>query len=248
MIARGIRIALWLAAGSAILSGLSWLFLNTPETNTLTLGASLVLLIALLMTGAVVVNAAVLMARGGRLSASVRQGLRGTLWFIAVLIPLVGIWWALARGQQWVGDHSGEINAWFIARFGWADISRLLIAEQWIERWLSWVVVPLAAVSLLAALLERGARGGGERWLRRAWRGRTLAIATIVWALFFVLPWQLTTWRPNLPATWVQPAVAALRLLAVVLLWAVGAAVLLVISLTSPPAATPGAVPAADQP
>jgi hypothetical protein len=247
MIARVVRLTVWLGLGAALLSGVYWLFLSTPETNALALGASVVLLLLLLVLTALVVNAAVLIGGGASIGGSIAKGLRGTLWFILTLIPLGIAWWGLTAGQAWVVEHSGEINAWFIARFGWADIGALMTAEAWAVRWLGWVVVPLAAVSLLAALLHDGARGVGGPWLRRAWHWRTLAMATIVLVLFFVLPWRLTTWRPAVPPTWVEPTVAGLRLFAAVLLWSFGAALLVLLSVSGRAVAPPTAV-AAEQP
>jgi len=34
---------------------------------------------------------------------------------------VLGTWWL--RGDAWVTAHSGEVSAWFIARFDWADVS-----------------------------------------------------------------------------------------------------------------------------
>ena len=247
MIARMVRLTVWLGLGAAVLSGVFWLFLSTPETNVLALGTSAALLILLLVLAALITNAAVLIGAGASVAASVARGLRGTAWFVVTLIPLALVWWALTVGHDWVVAHSGEINAWFIARFGWADVSALMTAEVWAVRWLGWVVAPLAAVSLLSALLHDGARGVGGAWLRRAWHWRTLLLATIVFVLFFVLPWQLTTWRPAVPATWIEPTVAGLRLFAVMLLSSVGAALLILLSVSSRAVATPPAI-AAEQP
>lgn len=246
MIARALRLTVWLGLGAVLLSGVYWLFLNTPETNVMTLGTSILLLVVLLVLSALVVNAAVLMARGVGPVASMARGLRGLSWFVLIGVPLVALWLALTAGHTWVTEHSGEINAWFIARFGIADISALLTAESWIMRWLGWVVTPLAAVSLLAACLEHGRRGFAEGWLRRAWHWRTLALATAVFVLFFVLPWRLTTWRPDVPATWVEPTVAAMRLGAALLLWSFGAALLVLLSVTTRSPAPPVSLPATE--
>ena len=246
MIGRAVRLAVWLGLGAVALSGVYWLFLNTPETNAMTLGTSVLLLILLFVLSALVVNAAVLMARGVGLIPSITRGLRGLIWFMVIFVPLVAIWLALTAGHTWVTDHSGEINAWFIARFGIADISTLLTAESWIVRWIGWVVTPLAGVSLLAACLEHGRRGFADGWLRRAWHWRTLALATLVFVLFFVLPWRLTTWRPDVPPTWVEPAVAALRLFAALVLWSFGAALLVLLSVTGRSWMPSAAIPAAE--
>jgi hypothetical protein len=232
MIARAARLTVWLALGAALLAGVYWLFLSTPETNAVALGTSVLLLVLLLVLTALVVNTAVLMGTGVTLGRAIGGGVRGTFWFVAAAIPLAAVWWAITAGHAWVLEHAGEINAWFIARFGWADISGLLTAEAWAIRWLAWVVAPLAAVSLLASCLQHGRRGLREPWLRRAWHWRTLLMASVVFVVFFVLPWQLTTWRPVVPATWVEPTVAGLRLLAAVLLWSFGAALLVLLSVS----------------
>ncbi len=145
-------------------------------------------------------------------------------------------------------EHSGEINAWFIARFGWADISALMTRGS--------VGSPLAAAGSSSRLppsrcsprfCTTALAAWAVRWLRRAWHWRTLAMATIVFVLFFVLPWRLTTWRPAVPPTWVEPTVAGLRLFAAVLLWSFGAALLVLLSVSGRAVAPPTAV-AAEQP
>jgi hypothetical protein len=231
MIGRTARVTLWMLVGSAGLTALYWLLLNTPETNALALSASAALILALLVLSALVVNAAVLLSRGSPFGEAIARGLRGMPWFVAMLIPLMAIWWAVTAADAWVSNHSGEINAWFIGRFGWADVSRLFQAETWVARWLGWVAAPLAGLSLLAALLDHGGVGvTRDRWLRRAWHWRTLLPATLVFALLIVLPWQITQWRPALPPTWIEPAVAGLRLLIVAVLWSAGAALLIALA------------------
>jgi hypothetical protein len=231
MIRCAVRLTFWLLGGAVALTALYWLLLNTPDTNALALSASAALLLALLVVSAVVVNAAVLLSRGSRLATAVARGLRGTPWFVATLVPLAVIWWAMNAADAWVSAHAGEINAWFIAQFGWADISPLLQAERWLVRWLGWVAAPLAGLSLLAALLDHGASGViRDPWLVRAWHWRTLIVATLVFAVLIVAPWQLTAWRPRLPPTWVEPAVVALRLAVIAVLWSAGAALLVMLS------------------
>jgi hypothetical protein len=231
MIGRTARVTGWMLGGSAGLAALYWLLLNTPETSTLALAASAALLLALLALSALVVNVAVLLSRGSPFGEAFRRGIRGAPWFVAMLVPLAAIWWVITAVDSWVSNHAGEINAWFIARFGWADVSRLFLAETWLARWLGWVVAPLAGLSLLAAWLDYGGAGvRRDAWLVRAWHWRTLILATLVFVLFIVLPWQITQWRPALPATWVEPAVAALRLSVVAILWSAGAALLIMLS------------------
>jgi hypothetical protein len=225
---RGLVVSLVLAIGSAIAGGLYWLFLNTPESNVIMLGASALLVVAVVAVLAVAVNAAVLLARGATVGGALAAGSRGTGWFLVALLPLLLAWWAISRGDAWISSRHGEINAWFIVQFGRADISRLLQAEVWVSRWVRWAVLPVFSLSLLAALLTREAHRSA--WWRRAWHWRTLFIATLVFVLLFALPWQLTTWRPPLPPTWSEPAAAGLRLAVVFLLGLVGAAVMIIAS------------------
>jgi hypothetical protein len=218
-----------LALGGALSAGLYWWFLNTPESNALMLGLSGLLVLAILIGAAITVNAAVLLARGGSTRGALTSGPRGMPLFVLACAPVALAWIAIVSFDRWFTAHTGEINAWFIARLGWADITPLVRAELWTSRWLRWAVLPVTALSLLASLIasEQGSRSA---WLRRAWHWRTLAIATLVFVLLFALPWQLTAWRPALPPTWISPVVAAVRLGIVVVLCVAGAAVLVLVS------------------
>ena len=226
MIARTLTVMAVLAAGGLFAGALYWGLLNTPEANALTVSLSALLVITILVALAVTVNTAILTAQGVPLRDAVHRATRGIGWFVLALIPLVLAWVAIIRGDRWIAEHQGEINAWFIARFGWADISRLLQAEAWTSQWLRWTVVPVACLSLLAARLgaTHAARGA---WLRRALHWRTLFADLAVFVLLFALPWRLTAWRPQLPPTWVEPTVAAIRLATFALLALGGAAVLI---------------------
>ena len=59
--------------------------------------------------------------------------------------------------------RSGEINAWFIARFGWDDVSWLLHGDRGIvgRRGCRWVVAALLALSLMARRSSRSGGGAG---------------------------------------------------------------------------------------
>jgi hypothetical protein len=230
VIGRFASVATALAIGVALCAGLYWMFLNTPESNTLTLTASALLLIAFAIAAAVAVNAAVLLARGASSRFALAGAARGVFWFVLALAPLAAGWWAVGQMDAWVGRHSGEINAWFIAQFGWADVSGLLEAHMWVSRWLRWAVFPLLSLSLLATLLSNQDSAPGASFVRRAWHWRTLAIATLVFILLFALPWQLTGWRPELPPTWIEPTAAALRLGFSLLLALAGASILIIVS------------------
>jgi len=231
MIGRLAGVAVWLAIGAAILSGLYWLFLNTPESNATTLTVSALLVVAMVLVAAVWVNAGILIAAGTPAKTAVGGGARGVLWFVLAALLVAAAWWLFVRANGWVSEHQGEISAWFIARFGWSNVEPLFQVQTWINRWLRWLVVPLVALSLLAALLRAGWRAlGSSAWIRRALHWRTLAVASLVFIVLWALPWQLTTWKPPLPATWVEPTVAALRLMVVAVLAVVGAALLVALA------------------
>jgi hypothetical protein len=213
MIRSILKVSPWLAAGSVLLAGLYWLFLNTPESNQLTLTASAGLVLLMVAVAAIAVNGAVFISQGASLFSAARRGVLGAHWFVIAAIPVVVVWIVTRRGDAWLTAHSGEISAWFIATLGWADVSPLFRIESWVSRWLRWVVFPLAALSLLSALLNRGVAGVGESgWIRRAWSWRTLLLATATCGMLLALPWQLTAWRPALPPTWVEPTAAGIRL------------------------------------
>jgi hypothetical protein len=227
MIRRTLLIAVWLAIGAAVLAGLYWLFLNTPESNVLMLIASAVLVTLIVMIAAVVANVAVLLALGGTLKTSIPSGARRSGWFIVAAVPVALLIWIISMGDAWVARRSGEISAWFIAQFGWADISPLFAAHRYLSAWLRWVMLPVAALAALASLLHRGDGEPRRRWLAPAWHWRTLLMATLAFVALVVLPWQAASWQPQgLPPTWIQPTVAAIRLATVAALIALGFAII----------------------
>ncbi len=228
MIRRGALIALWLLLGSAAMVGLFWAFLNTPESNALTLTLSAILVLTMVIVCGVVVNAAVLLANGVSFGASVTTGVRRIVWFLAAALPAAILIWAVLRADDWVARHSGEISAWFIARFGWSDVSALFRTQEYLSIWLRWVLLPVTALAALAAMLKVGS-AASRHWLRAAWHWRPLLIATIAFVVLIALPWRAASWRPqNLPASWVEPAFAGLRLGLIAIATATGASVMLV--------------------
>jgi hypothetical protein len=234
-----LRLTLWLAAGGVAIGGLFWLLLNTPEANALMLGASAAITILIVVVSAVIVGAGVLLAHGSRLGPAVRRGLGGVHWFVLAALPTAILWALAQRTDAWVAAHSGEINAWFIVRFGWADIDWLFQAQSWFTRWLRWIVMPLASLALLSQLLLGMPDGIGDS-LRRAWQWRVLLPATLAFVVLATLPPQLIAWRPALPPTWIEPAVATLRIAAAALLWAAGAALLIaLVAASRTPTVTP---------
>lgn len=227
-----VTVSAWLAAGGALLAGLYWLFLHTPESNQVMLAASVALVLGMIAAAAVTLNGAILIGQGESFGAAARRGLLAAHWFVIAAIPVIVMWVMARRGDAWVTARSGEINAWFIATLGWADISALFQIESWVSRWLRWVVFPVASLSLLSATLHRGLGGLSDlAWLKRAWSWRTLLLATLAFVVLLTLPWQLTVWRPSLPPTWVEAAVAGLRLGIAAVLIVIGCA--LIVALTT---------------
>ena len=174
MIGRLLRTALWLLLGALVVFGLYWLLLNTPESNALALISSAILVVLIIAISALFVNTALGLATGAPLAPSAAAAARGIHWVVLAAVPAVLLWWAIVRADRWVVDHAGEINAWFIARYGWSDISSLFRAEVWVSRWLRWSLIPLIALALAGALLAGGVAGVAGRW-RRALGLRSLA-------------------------------------------------------------------------
>jgi hypothetical protein len=233
MIGRLLLTALWLAIGVLVVFGLYWLLLNTPESNVATLIASLVLVLLMTMVSALFVNISLRIAGGTHIRESLSAAARSVHWVLVVAAPAALVWWAVLRLDRWLVDHSGEINAWLIARFGWADVGALFRAELWLSRWFRWSLIPLLALALLGALLDGGFSGAFARW-RRALTWRSLAAAALSFIVLIALPLPLIDWRPSLPPTWVQPATAAARLAIVAAMWITGAALLVLLARPQP--------------
>ena len=71
--------------------------------------------------------------------------------------------------------RSGQISAWFIARFGWDDVSWLFTAIRYVAQWLRWVIAALLALSLMAGFVAIGWRALAQAaWIRRALRPRAI--------------------------------------------------------------------------
>ncbi len=184
--------------GAAAVAGLYWGFLNTPESTIFTLALSALLVLAALTLSAITVNAVLLAWTEGGLSPGVaRRALRHLPAALPPAVLVAAVWWAVLRGEGWVQLHSGEISAWFIAQFGWADVTWLFRAAAWIGLWLRWVVAPFAALVWWRQIL-----GGAWQPSRAAVRdavhpGRVLAATAIVAVLVWV-PWtQVVPWRPR---------------------------------------------------
>lgn len=225
MKARVALIAAWLIAGQVIVGALYWRFLVTPESNSAMLVVSAGLVLAMVLVAGVTIGSAILTSA----SSSISRGVWGAPWIVVAVLPALVLWWLVSRADAWIAAHSGEVAAWFIARLGWADVSWLMRSLDYISLWLRVVVAPLLALALFAALLFRGRAALGQFWwIGRALRPSTLVVSTIAFALLIALPLQAAYWQPpGLPDTWVQPAAAGLRLLAIALVATVGWAIMI---------------------
>jgi hypothetical protein len=229
MIRQTVRLAVWLGGGAAVVGGLYWSFLNTPEANLLTLTFSAILVVLMMTVAALVVNVATLLALGSPVRSSVVAGARRSVAVVVVSVPVLALIWLINRGDAWVASRSGEISAWFIAKVGWADISPLFRTQMYLSIWLRWVLLPVTALAALAVWLRHGRHAiVTPRWVRAAWHWRTLLIATLAFVLLIAYPWRAAVWRPQgLPPTWIEPVLAAVRLAVVVVSMAIGAAVVI---------------------
>lgn len=232
MTRRVVRAAAWLVAGQMIVGGLYWAFLNTPESNATMLLASVLLLVVMALVAGVTIGGALL----GAASSRVGRAVTGAPWIVVAAIPAVMLWWIVTRADTWIAAHSGEIAAWFIASLGWADVSWLMRALEWLSLWLRAVVAPLLLLSLFTSLLFIGGRAlASVGWVGRALRIGTLIVATLAVALLVLLPMQAAYWQiPGLPPTWVEPALAGLRLLLIGLVMTIGWAIVVAMVAEAP--------------
>ncbi len=225
-------ITAWLLAGSALTAGVYWAVLNTPESTVLAVITSVVLLLVALVALGVTVNGAILMWSNG----PSRPALRRACWRAPSVIPavliVVAVWWLVSLAETWVALRTGAINAWFIARFGWDDMSWLFTSIRYGAMWIRWVIAGVLAVWVMATLVH------GIKFRLSVTR---VALATLWFAVLIALPWAyLVPWRPSwVPPTNVELAFSVVKLAVASGLLAVGAA--LIIREASPRSATEGA-------
>ena len=171
---------LWIMVGGALTAAAYWGFLITPESTIWALAASAMLaLIALALVGLTAGGAIAMWWHGATLN-SVKRALRSIPGVIPAAIIVWLIWWLANRAEVWIAMRSGQINAWFIARFGWDNMSWLFSAIGYAADWVRWVMAALLALSLMAGFVAIGWRALTEpAWLRRALRPRTIAAETL---------------------------------------------------------------------
>ena len=216
--------ALWILIGSAINGGLYWVFLNTPESTVWTLAASAVLAFVMMMLDGLTVTGAIAILGNGMSRSSLMRAVRAIPSIIPASAIVLVIWWLTLRAETWVTLRNGQINAWFIAQFGWADVSWLFRSVHYLAMWLRWVVAFMLALSLMSGFVAVGARALAQAaWLRRALHPRALIFASLVFIVLIALPWKyVVPFRPaSLPATSVEMVFIAGKLLLTAVLFAV---------------------------
>jgi hypothetical protein len=220
---------LWILTGSAITAGIYWGFLNTPESTVWALAASAVLAgVTLALAGFTATGAIAMLTHGASLVA-IRRAVQAIGSVIPAALIVVAMWWLTTHAETWVAMRNGQISAWFIARFGLADVTWLFKAVHYLAQWLRWVIAGLLALSLMAGCVAIGWRALGQAaWLRRALRLRAIVLATAWFVLLIAVPWMyLVPWRPKgLPATSAEFAFIVAKLSLTAILFAIGAALI----------------------
>jgi len=168
-----------------------------------------------LWAGVVETSALVGWRDGTTASAALSAGARKAHWIVLPLAVFALVWLLTGHVYVWLAAHRGEIDAWFLAKRGWTDVSWFHTTLDWCVWFIRFVCGASLTVALLAGLAKTGARTlAGASWLTCAFHWRTIAIVTAAMFVGMWLPWAYVVgWRPaSLPASWVQPAFAAIKL------------------------------------
>jgi hypothetical protein len=225
--------------GGAMVSGaLYWGLLNTPESTVWMLALSVVLAAMFAVVTALTIGVVLLAWSGQTWSpALVARAARGLPACVPPVLLVALAWWLVLRGTAWVDAHSGEISAWFIARFGWSDVRWLFATVGWIAWWVQWVLAPFAALVWWRSILVGGWRPTGAL-VREALRPAGVLVATAIVLVLVWAPWtQLVPWRPRSVAPGSMELVfVAVKLGLVALLSATGCSLVARTAATAPPA------------
>ena len=223
-------VTIWILIGAAVTGGSYWGLLNTPESTVFTIASSALLVVLTLALLSITINGAISIWINGPSARAIKRSLAAVPAVIPALLVFALFWWIAYRIDTWVAPRSGEINAWFIATFGWDDISWLFTAIRFVTAWMRWVLGAVLAVSLMGGMAMIGWRAATRlQWLRRALHPRTLVVATLWFVVLIVLPWlYLVPWRPD----WVPPSSAELafivsKLAVAAILMAIGVALMI---------------------
>jgi len=234
-----LAIVAFLAIGHAVIGALFWALLNVPESNVLMVALSAIL------TGLMVIGVAWMetLAWLSWTSADRRverawRSVRAVPAFLVALTFVAVLYWLTGRASDWLAEHGGEIDAWLILHLRIVKSQAIHTALAWFVWFVRYPLGLSLGLGLLAHLLGLatpprtglppvGGRSrnrtpllfGLWRWLRISLHPVRLALITL-WVLVLIwLPWQALYWRPHsLPPTWLEPAFAGAKLLALYLL------------------------------
>ncbi len=224
MISRLVAILTWLTAGHALLAGLFWLLLSTPESNVAMLTASaLTAMLVTLIFGWL--EAAGLLAwrteaPPWRLAGRAFRGAPG-VWLGAALF--VAVWYLVAdAGARW-GNHQGETDAWLMLHFGKADTTVLHKGVRVLLAVVTFLGLSLA-LSLASAVVSNGYRAiASARWMRGGVSPRQLLLVAAALFVFVWLPWQGVNWHPSwLKPNWQETAFVTVKIGAIYLFANIG--------------------------
>jgi hypothetical protein len=215
----------WILSGAAVFAALYWSFLTTPESTVFMLALSLTLAIAMGLVLGVTFSGALVGWSRGWSGGVLRRAVTGVPAFIVAALFVLAAWWLIGRALGWMDAHSGEISAWFIATFNWADVRPVFTTVHYVGDWLRMLVAPFAGLVWLSDGLGRGWQPLMDRaWVARALSPTRLALATVAAGVLIAAPVTYGLyWVPaGLPPTWIEPAFAVAKGAAMAVIAAIG--------------------------
>ena len=227
---RLVTVTLWVLAGATLSGGAYWSFLMTPESTIWSLAVSALLLLTALFLAAITISGAIVGWRHGLSTGHVRTAVAGVPAVVPAALIIALLWWLTGSVTDRIAIYSGPINAWFIAAFGWDDVSWLFTGVAWLAWWLKWVVAPMLAISLMAGITTAGWRAlAGGAWITRALAPFQIGAATVIFVVLVAAPWvYLAPWRPGtLPATSIELMFIIAKLSVTAVLMATGVALII---------------------
>lgn len=235
-------IATWLLLGDAVAAGLFWVLLQVPESSSLMLAASALVIVAIAVVLLWVQGGALAAWRPERTpAAAFRRGLGQAGAVIGGCLVFWAVWWLTAVAARWHGNHAGQIDAWIIARSGHSEtavLHRIIVGVIWFLRWGLGVTL---AGSLAAMLTAYGVSAIGRLgWLSRALNPIRWVPVTLLVGVAMMLPWEYVYWRPAKLGLGAEAWFVAGKLGLMLVLWAVAAALIVrVVTPISAPTRSP---------
>lgn len=222
--------SLWILFGSALTGAAYWTFLITPESTGGALAMSALLLLVSSLLLAITLSGAILVWSTGLSPQLFRSAVTSVPAIVPAALVFGAIWWAVGSVTDQITIYSGQINAWFIATFGWDDISLLFRAINWGAIWLKFVAGVMLALSVMSGIIANGwTTVAGLAWITRALAPLRLALATLWFGALIAAPWfYLVPWRPEgLPATSLEMAFIVAKLSVAAALMAIGVSLMI---------------------